>query len=205
MDGVHILNWSLKSWVLLPHPNILWNDQKRYMALGGAGAWRVLELLLHNISYEVWISIGAHRLSWNHYYQRSSQMGKLSVEILDSVVNYLLQSAARPMYVSLNLLVFPPMHTHFRLHHLLLALTCLHILSWKSLCHAIAGFILHRFVARARGWRHHPGLYDEMLNASFSLSSSSTGSLASSWKLNNISAESALCNFQLNFSEWGSV
>jgi len=80
MDGVHILNWSLKSWVLLPHPNILWNDQKRYMALGGAGAWRVLELLLHNISYEVWISIGAHRLSWNHYYQRSSQMGKLSVE-----------------------------------------------------------------------------------------------------------------------------
>ena len=110
---VHILNWSLKSWVLLPHPNILWNDQKRYMALGGAGAWRVLELLLHNISYEVWISIGAHRLSWNHYYQRSSQMGKLSVEILDSVVNYLLQSAARPMYVSLNLLVFPPMLTRF--------------------------------------------------------------------------------------------
>ena len=93
----------------------------------------------------------------------------------------------------------------FRFHQLLLALTFLHILSWKSLCHAIAGFILHRFVARARGWRHHPGLYDEMLNASFSLSSSSTGSLASSWKLNNISAESALCNFQLNFSEWGSV
>ena len=102
------------SFASLPNdPNILWNDQKRYMALGGAGAWRVLELLLHNISYEVWISIGAHRLSWNHYYQRSSQMGKLSVEILDSVVNYLLQSAARPMYVSLNLLVFPPMLTHF--------------------------------------------------------------------------------------------
>jgi len=71
------------------------------------------------------------------------------------------------MYVSLNLLVFPPMHTHFRLHHLLLALTCLHILSWKSLCRAIAGFMLHRFVATARGWRHHPGLHDEMLNASF--------------------------------------
>jgi len=74
--------WSPEFASLPNDPNILWNDQKRYMALGGAGAWRVLELLLHNISYEVWISIGAHRLSWNHYYQRSSQMGKLSVEIL---------------------------------------------------------------------------------------------------------------------------